>query len=86
MEIIFLYRELDELEREDFTRLKKVQSNKQEQLKIEEKARKAEKAAALAATGDASSFASASTNASNVGTTSALAGYDAADDDDVVFI
>jgi V-type H+-transporting ATPase subunit D len=78
-------RELDELEREDFTRLKKVQSNKQVQLKIEEEARKAEKAASLAA-GDASpSTGSAPVSASSGSATSALTGYDAADDDDVVF-
>jgi hypothetical protein len=35
-----LFRELDELEREDFTRLKKVQSNKADQLKREELERK----------------------------------------------
>ena len=66
----FIYRELDELEREDFTRLKKVQSKKQEKIIAEEKARKlvAEKADKPAG-----------------GSSTALDGFDASDDTDVVF-
>ena len=64
----YITRELDELEREDFARLKKVQSKKAERQKADE----AEKA-------DRESSAAASAGG-NV-----LQGYDAADDDDVVF-
>ena len=84
-------RELDELEREDFTRLKKVQSNKAVQIKIAEDARKAEKAASAAAGGGiiggggGGGGGGSSSPAASVAGTTALAGYDAADDDDVVF-
>lgn len=44
----YIDRELDELEREDFTRLKLVQGKKQEQLKIEEAAKEATRKAELA--------------------------------------
>lgn len=69
-------RELDELEREDFTRLKKVQSKKADKIKEEELA-KAAKAATAAANGDEVALPASSNNV--------LGGYDAADDEDVVF-
>jgi V-type H+-transporting ATPase subunit D len=44
----YIERELDELEREDFTRLKLVQGKKQVQLKIEEAIKEAERKAEFA--------------------------------------
>ena len=65
---------MDELEREDFTRLKKVQANKAQAIKLEELTKalliKEEAAVAVAEGG----------NSTNV-----LSGFDAADDEDVVF-
>ena len=65
-------RELDELEREDFTRLKKVQANKAEAQKIAdaEKALQEVDLAASPGAGDSSAV---------------MSGFDAADDPDVVF-
>lgn len=72
-------RELDELEREDFTRLKKVQGKKHEKIKAEEERREA----AAAAAGEASANGNGTSNGASSG--DLLGGYDAADDDDVVF-
>ena len=66
-------RELDELEREDFTRLKKVQAKKLEKIKIEED----ERLARQKVQGTQSQVSSASKNMTD--------GYDASDDADVVF-
>ena len=66
---------MDELEREDFTRLKKVQSKKAEKLKAEELEKEAQKASLE----DDHKLSSASSS------TNVLSGFDAADDDDVVF-
>mmetsp|Transcript_33915 Transcript_33915/g.34548 ORF Transcript_33915/g.34548 Transcript_33915/m.34548 type:complete len:251 (+) Transcript_33915:127-879(+) len=68
----YIARELDELEREDFTRLKKVQANKAEAIKVEE-AEKALREASIA--GEAAEGSS----------TNVMSGFDAADDEDVVF-
>ena len=68
--IDMINRELDELEREDFTRLKKVQANKQVKIIAEEKEKKALEIA---------------NGAVIKGSVSALEGYDASDDSDVVF-
>jgi len=76
----YISRELDELEREDFTRLKKVQANKAEQQKIEEKL-KALQVAEAAAT----SAPSSSSKGNGSGNGNVLSGFDAADDEDVVF-
>jgi V-type H+-transporting ATPase subunit D len=73
----YITRELDELEREDFARLKKVQSKKAERQKVEE-LEKLEREAEEAAKGLARMGGGG--NNANV-----LQGYDAADDDDVVF-
>ena len=56
--LVSLCSELDELEREDFTRLKKVQAKKAEKLKAEE----VEKEARMAADDHKLSSASSSTN------------------------
>ena len=73
----YIEKELDELEREDFTRLKKVQGKKAEKLKAEEIA----KAARLAAAGEDTG----ATGGGVSGSTDVLGGYDAGDDEDVVF-
>ena len=67
--VTMINRELDELEREDFTRLKKVQGKKLEKMKIEEEER-------LARTEGAKN----DNAVSNI-----THGYDASDDADVVF-
>lgn len=67
----YISRELDELEREDFTRLKLVQGKKEEAQALEEK----EKAAKLAA----------GENPAKENEEDITAAYDAADDVDVVF-
>lgn len=77
----YINRELDELEREDFTRLKKVQAKKAEKQKIDDD----EKAARikLQVEEDAQQGnlpVPPPSNSSNL-----LSGYDAADDEDVVF-
>lgn len=72
----YITRELDELEREDFARLKKVQSKKADRQKVEE-LEKLERDAETAAKGISKMSASGSNNV--------MQGYDAADDDDVVF-
>jgi V-type H+-transporting ATPase subunit D len=69
----YIEKELDELEREDFTRLKKVQGKKHEKIKAEELAKAAEAAEAATA------------GPSGGGGTDVMGGYDAGDDDDVVF-
>lgn len=66
----YINRELDELEREDFTRLKKVQAKKEEKKKVEEE--------------DAHVRFEAR-QAKSEGDGNVLSGFDAADDDDVVF-
>lgn len=71
----YITRELDELEREDFARLKKVQGKKIDRQKIEA-AEKLSRQATVAA---------AATSVSTPGGGNVLSGYDAADDDDVVF-
>ena len=96
-----LFRELDELEREDFTRLKKVQANKAIAAAAEKQEKLAAEAAAKAAApspGQGLSFTPAKELAISSAKTevaqdplpsqqseSLLSGYDAADDDDVVF-
>jgi len=67
----YIERELDELEREDFTRLKLVQSKKQEEIKKEGK----EKAAAMA-----NAMKKIKLNDEDI-----TAAFDATDDEDVVF-
>eukprot|EP00178_Gracilaria_changii_P020954 TRINITY_DN61807_c0_g1_i1.p1 TRINITY_DN61807_c0_g1~~TRINITY_DN61807_c0_g1_i1.p1 ORF type:complete len:110 (+),score=36.38 TRINITY_DN61807_c0_g1_i1:28-330(+) len=71
----YIEKELDELEREDFTRLKKVQGKKQEKIKAEE----LEKAARMLEVADAGAAAGGS------GTGDVMGGFDAGDDEDVVF-
>lgn len=71
----YINRELDELEREDFTRLKKVQAKKEEKKKIDDaegKKRFDERQAKTQAR-------------EKGGKGGVLSGYDATDDDDVVF-
>ncbi|CAM9394212.1 unnamed protein product [Ectocarpus fasciculatus] len=75
----YITRELDELEREDFARLKKVQSKKADRQKLEEQ-EKLERDAEEAARGFSKMSAGSSGGNNNV-----MQGYDAADDDDVVF-
>jgi V-type H+-transporting ATPase subunit D len=73
----YISKELDELEREDFTRLKKVQGKKLDKQKLDE----AEKAATVSA-------ATAAREAQPVmmqGGGGVLSGFDANDDEDVVF-
>lgn len=74
----YITRELDELEREDFARLKKVQSKKADRQKVEE-AEKLERLAEETAKG-VSKISTGGGGNNNV-----MHGYDAADDDDVVF-
>jgi hypothetical protein len=77
-------RELDELEREDFARLKKVQSKKADRQKAEAVEKTERDAAAelkIQKTGEAISKLSVTP----VSSTNVLSGYDAADDEDVVF-
>lgn len=76
----YISKELDELEREDFTRLKKVQAKKQEKIKLEEAAAAADKASATA---KAAAVTRDESHNSQVG--GVLHGYDANDDDEVVF-
>lgn len=71
----YITKELDELEREDFTRLKKVQGKKEEKKKLEE----LEKATRMASIEENSAGETAS------GSTNVMSGFDAADDEDVVF-
>jgi V-type H+-transporting ATPase subunit D len=74
----YISRELDELEREDFTRLKLVQGKKQEEAKEEEKAKAV--AAKLAAESGKPVLARGKENDEDI-----TAQYDADDDADVVF-
>lgn len=74
----YISRELDELEREDFTRLKLVQGKKQEEAKEEEKAKAI--AAKLAAESGKPVLARGKENDEDI-----TAQYDADDDADVVF-
>lgn len=71
----YIARELDELEREDFTRLKLVQGKKEVELK-REAAQKAKEQAAIEATGKSTKKA----NDADI-----TAAFDANDDEDVVF-
>jgi V-type H+-transporting ATPase subunit D len=99
----YISRELDELEREDFTRLKKVQANKVEKMRLEE-IEKVEKRAARAAAAPTTASAPAvvasapaagggggdggkgkKKKGGKKGAGGALDGFDAADDQDVVF-
>jgi V-type H+-transporting ATPase subunit D len=75
--LAYIIRELDELEREDFARLKKVQAKKAERQKVEE-AEKQERDATKVAKGIGNMSASG-------GNANVMDGYDAADDEDVVF-
>ena len=71
MKVIIFYlfwRELDELEREDFTRLKKVQAKKLEKKQAEDAERAKQESVAGGGRGS-----------------TALEGYDASEDSDVVF-
>jgi V-type H+-transporting ATPase subunit D len=70
-------RELDELEREDFTRLKKVQSKKTEKIKEEEDAM-AEKVASAGGGGG-------KRGKGGNGGGDVMSGFDAADDEEVLF-
>lgn len=93
----YIGRELDELEREDFTRLKKVQGKKLEKIKLEEQekeerdAAKAEHAAAMQAAAPPRPPAEAAAAGGKKGKKDkkkgggAMDGFDAADDTDVVF-
>jgi V-type H+-transporting ATPase subunit D len=72
----YISKELDELEREDFTRLKKVQGKKLDKQKLDE----AEKNAAQAAIAQETPSAMMQGNGGGV-----LSGFDANDDEDVVF-
>jgi V-type H+-transporting ATPase subunit D len=80
----YIIKELDELEREDFTRLKKVQGKKIEKQKADE----LEKAAFVAELESAAAQQSTGLKASGAGGgggSNLLSGFDAADDDDIVF-
>jgi len=97
----YIGRELDELEREDFTRLKKVQANKIEKIRLDDLEKEEKKAAMAAKFAEESAAAPAPAPASGgggsaagkgkkkkggkKGTDGALDGFDAADDQDVVF-
>jgi V-type H+-transporting ATPase subunit D len=76
----YISKELDELEREDFTRLKKVQGKKLEKQKLDE-AEKTATAAANAATAPQE----APSAMMQGGGGGVLSGFDANDDEDVVF-
>lgn len=73
----YISRELDELEREDFTRLKLVQGKKEAEIEEENKKKEAEKEAARKA---GKTPKKKSTNEKDL-----MAGFDAAEDEDVVF-
>jgi V-type H+-transporting ATPase subunit D len=75
--LAYISRELDELEREDFTRLKLVKGKKEIEQKAEEKAKAAAKALALA---EGKEDYSGKENDEDI-----TAVFDAADDTDVVF-
>lgn len=78
-------RELDELEREDFTRLKMVKKKKEEQIKQNE-LDKAEALRQLAESGDVDvSIKSIKIEEPQKEVTSLLSGFDATDDSDVFF-
>lgn len=90
--LAYIGRELDELEREDFTRLKKVQANKLEAQRLEElekseklAAKKAAEGPGAGANGSSSSGAKGKGKKKGKKAGGALEGYDAADDSDVVF-
>ena len=74
-------RELDELEREDFTRLKKVQSKKADKIKEDEEAKvKAAKKAASVGGGGGGKRGKGGKVGGDV-----MSGFDAADDEEVLF-
>jgi len=70
----YISRELDELEREDFTRLKLVQGKKEAEMEIDRKMKEAQKLAGVKA------GLSVKENEKDL-----TAGFDAAEDEDVVF-
>ena len=74
----YISRELDELEREDFTRLKLVKGKKEVEQKAEEK--KKEAAAKLAAAAGVPRPSAGKENELDI-----TAAFDAQDDEDVVF-
>ena len=78
----FIYRELDELEREDFTRLKMVKKKKEEQIKQNELDKEEEKERVLQAQIE-SGVGNVKIDKKEV--ISLLSGYDATDDTDIVF-
>ena len=75
------YRELDELEREDFTRLKMVKRKKEEAQKLLDKEREIEKAAAASAKEARSAEAAPEGKANK----NLLSSFNPTDDSDVVF-
>ena len=77
-----IYRELDELEREDFTRLKMVKKKKEEQIKQNELDKEEEKERVLQAQIEAG-VGNVKIDKKEV--ISLLSGYDATDDTDIVF-
>ena len=77
-----IYRELDELEREDFTRLKMVKKKKEEQIKQNELDKEEEKERVLQAQIE-SGVGNVKIDKKEV--ISLLSGYDATDDTDIVF-
>ena len=83
--LAYINRELDELEREDFTRLKKVQGSKKvaQALAEAEEDAKHKAAAAAAAAGTGPSSASGPRKAGS--TKDVTAQYDTAGDSDIVF-
>lgn len=82
--LAYIGRELDELEREDFTRLKLVQGKKQVEQALEQKAK--EKAAATAImSGKSSSNNSNSNSGGKENDADITAVYDVNEDEDVVF-
>eukprot|EP00753_Platysulcus_tardus_P021320 PLAT8820.1.p1 GENE.PLAT8820.1~~PLAT8820.1.p1 ORF type:complete len:278 (+),score=145.11 PLAT8820.1:59-892(+) len=93
-QVAFIIRELDEMEREEFFRLKKIQAKKEERAKAKAKAEE-EAAAAAAARGEAvlkpgrrGLAAGGGAGVSGdlaAGSGDVMAGFDAADDDDILF-
>mmetsp|Transcript_32109 Transcript_32109/g.54150 ORF Transcript_32109/g.54150 Transcript_32109/m.54150 type:complete len:266 (+) Transcript_32109:152-949(+) len=86
--IDYINRELDELEREDFTRLKMVKKKKEEQIKAEEKIKQEREAAASGPETTATPAKKKSSSANTTGSKNTRGGgLDTLkdDDDDVVF-
>ena len=82
LSFLLFYRELDELEREDFTRLKMVKKKKEEQIKQNELDKEEEKERVLQAQIEAG-VGNVKIDKKEV--ISLLSGYDATDDTDIVF-